>query len=351
MANKIHYATIKDVANLAGTSVATVSYVLNRTPNKSIQQSTIDRVFAAAKKLNYTKSGIASGLRGKKQRMVYVIIPQFSNIYYTRVCESIENVLYENDIIPVICDTHENPDHERSLIESAISLRADGVILGPTFKGWENTAALRQLNIPLVSIGREFITDEDTSKVFYVGDDSFQAGFMSGRMLARGGHKTIGLIDWDGYANSASERRHGFIKATSEIAPDAEVLREGSMILDVETGYRLTKKVFERRSPTALFYSYHTHAQGGIAYLHEMDLQIPGDVEVVMVGTPVWANLLGAPYTTVNQHEEWVGDTAGKIMLSLLDEAHSSMLTSEYHHVCRCDLVAHNPLTDLSSTD
>lgn len=341
--SKVQFATIKDVARLAGTSVATVSYVLNKTPNKSISQETADRVRAAAEELHYKKNAIASGLRGKKQSMVYVIIPQFNNIYYTRVCETIENILYANDIIPIICDTQENPQWEKKLIDSAISLRADGIILGPTAKGWENTETVRELNIPLVCIGREFMTDEDTSGIYYVGDDSYQAGFMAGRVLAKKGHRKIGMIDWDGESVSAKDRREGFIRAVSETAPDAEVCRETSLLLDVETGYQLTRRVYQNNSPTAIFYSYHRHAQGGISYLHEMDLKIPQDVEVIMVGTPVWANLLDTNYTTVNQHEDWIGTTAANIMVGLLDGDFTQPILSECRHICHCDLVTHNP--------
>lgn len=341
--SKVQYATIKDVARLADTSVATVSYVLNETPNKSISQETADRVLAAAKELHYKKSAIASGLRGKKQSMVYVIIPQFNNIYYTRVCETIENILYENDIIPIICDTQENAQREKKLIDTAISLRADGIILGPTAKGWENTKMVRELNIPLVSIGREFMTDDDTSEVYYVGDDSYQAGYMAGRALVKKGHRQIGMIDWDGESVSAKDRRLGFIDAVKEIAPFTEVLRETSSLLDVETGYQLTRRVFQDNKPSAIFYSYHRLAQGGISYLHEMDLVIPQDVEVIMVGTPVWANILDAKYTTVDQHEDWIGTTAAKIMVSLLDGDLSRPILSEHRHVCHCDMVTHNP--------
>lgn len=341
--SKVKYATIKDVAALAETSVATVSYVLNKTPNKSISQETADRVLAAAKELHYRKNEIASGLRGKKQNMVYVIIPQFNNIYYTRVCETIENILYENDIIPIICDTQENPLREKKLLDLAISLRADGIILGPTVRGWENTQTVRELQIPLIGIGREFITDEDTSALYYVGDDSYQAGYMAGRVLARNGHRRIGMIDWDGESVSAKDRREGFIRAVSECAPDAEVIREASLLLNEETGYQLTRRVFQSRKPTAFFYSYHQLAQGGIGFLHEMDLEIPGDVEVLMVGTPVWANLLDTKYTTIDQHEDWIGTTAAKIMVNLLDGSSSDPILSEHRHICHCDLVTHNP--------
>ena len=72
-------------------------------------------------------------------------------------------------------------------------------------------------------------------------------------------------------------------------------------------------------------------------------MAIPQDVEVIMVGTPVWANLLDANYTTVDQHEDWIGTTAAKIMVSLLDGDQSQPLLSEYRHICHCDMVTHNP--------
>ena len=187
---KVSYATIKDVAELAETSVATVSYILSGKSEKSFRQDTVDRVMAAVEELNYSKNAIASGLRGKKRGMIYIIIPQFSNIYYTRVCEAIENVLFENGLVPVICDTREDPEREKRLLELAISQRCDGIVLGPTIRGWENTAAVRSLNIPLVVVGRELGSPNDQKSYYYVGDDSYQAGYLAGSVLAKGGHES-----------------------------------------------------------------------------------------------------------------------------------------------------------------
>ena len=188
---KVSYATIKDVAELAETSVATVSYILSGKSEKSFRQDTVDRVMAAVEELNYSKNAIASGLRGNKRGMIYIIIPQFSNIYYTRVCEAIENVLFENGLVPAICDTREDPEREKRLLELAISQRCDGIVLGPTIRGWENTAAVRSLNIPLVVVGRELGSPNDQKSYYYVGDDSYQAGYLAGSVLAKGGQLTV----------------------------------------------------------------------------------------------------------------------------------------------------------------
>ena len=140
---KAYYATIKDVAKLAGTSTATVSYVLNGNTERVMSPQLRQRVLDAAHELHYTKSAVASSLRAKQRGLVSILIPQFSNIYFTRVCESVEDVVFANDFMPMICDTREEPERERRLLENAVAQRVDGIILGPTNAGWENTALLR----------------------------------------------------------------------------------------------------------------------------------------------------------------------------------------------------------------
>lgn len=347
---KVHYATIKDVANLAGTSAATVSYVLNGNPNKSIKKETIDRIMSAVEELNYSKSAVASSLRSKKRGLVFVLVPQFNNVYYTRVCESIEDVLFAKDIVPVFCDTRESPDREKKLIESAVSQRADGIILGPTSRGWENTNVVRQMNIPLVTIGREFITDENIGNTFYVGDDSYQAGYLAGRALIKNGHRKIGVIEWDGAVSSARERKAGFSDSVKQMENDkpVEVYCESSMMLDIQAGYQLTKRLLQQHKPTALFFGYHLLAQGGIMYIQETGYRIPEDISVILIGTPSWADLSVTPYAVVNQHEDWVGTTAGRIISHIIKGELQQPILMEHRHICPCNLIEHKSIMNFS---
>ena len=215
---KAYYATIKDVAKLAGTSTATVSYVLNGSTDRVMSPQLRQRVLDAARELHYTKSAVASSLRAKQRGLVSILIPQFSNIYFTRVCESVEDVVFANDFMPMICDTREDPERERRLLENAIAQRVDGVILGPTNAGWENTALLRKMNIPYVVIGREIAPrrDGERNDSYFAGDDSYQAGFLAGQCLAQNGHRRIGVVEWNGRVSSAVERDLGFYDAVRE---------------------------------------------------------------------------------------------------------------------------------------
>ncbi|MEG2382975.1 MAG: LacI family DNA-binding transcriptional regulator [Oscillospiraceae bacterium] len=341
MHHKGNYATISDVAKLANTSTATVSYVLRNDPSRVISDELRKRVLAASEQLHYTKSSVASGLRGSSRGLVTVLIPQFSNIFFTRICERIER-----NIIPMICDTREEPEREKRIIENAINQRADGIIIGPTSEGWKNTEMIRHLDIPLVAIGRDIAppsnsqipqADKDQS-VYFVADDGYQAGFLAGSTFASLGHKKIGMIDWNGSVSSSIDRRAGFFDALKcEHSLDAEVFVASSSILDSETGYRLTKELLSKSMPTAIFYGYHRLAQGGILYLREMGISIPNDISVMMIGTPAWAQLSTPQISTIRQRENDIGTTAGHILMALMAGNDDELLKTK-NHIFPCEI-------------
>ena len=337
-----HYPTIKDVAELARTSTATVSYVLNEDPSRAVSAELRARVLAAAKKLNYSKSAVASSLRVCKSGLIFILIPQFTNIYFTRVCEKLEDALFSAGFLPVISDTREDPERERALIESAIKQRVDGVILGPTSNGWKNTIPLRERNVPYVTIGRELFPEDDhavSNSTYFVGDNSYQAGYKAGHCLVENGHRRIGVIEWKGGVSSTLEREKGFYDAASGYVERGGFLEiESSGVLSIEEGYRMTKSLLERTHPTALFYGYHRHALGGVQYLDEVGYRIPDDISVIMVGTPSWAKISSPKYHMIYQQEDWVGKTAGQLLIDQL-RGNDSALLQKKRHICSCMLV------------
>ena len=345
------YPTIKDVARLANTSTATVSYVLSGNTDRLISLELRDRVLDAAEELHYTKSAVASSLRVNRRGLVFLLIPQFSNIYFTRACESLEDVIIANDFLPMICDTREDPERERKLIENAVAQRADGIILGPTSSGWKNTAILRKLNIPYVVVGRGISPDKDSQEendAYFVGDDSYQAGFLAGRCFARNGHRRIGVIEWNGAVSSAMDRSMGFYEGIRRQLQNGGSLEvESSDVLSTEEGYRLTRELLQRTRPTALFFGYHSYAQGGVRYLAEMGLSVPEDISVIMVGTPDWAQFSSPKYHTIYQSENWVGSTAGRILMAQLQGEESPLLAKK-RYICPCQLIEGNSVKDLT---
>ncbi|MCD8171163.1 MAG: LacI family transcriptional regulator, partial [Clostridiales bacterium] len=99
------YATLKDVAERAGTTAATVSYILNGSTKRYVSEDMRRRVEAAAKELNYVKSSAASSLKGKKRKIIAVLVPQFANQMFTELVLGVERVADRYGYILSICNT------------------------------------------------------------------------------------------------------------------------------------------------------------------------------------------------------------------------------------------------------
>ena len=84
---------VTDVAELAGVSPTTVSRVINK--KGYLSQKTIDKVHAAMQELNYKPNNLARGLQGKSAKLVGLIFPNISNIFYAELIEHLEVELFK----------------------------------------------------------------------------------------------------------------------------------------------------------------------------------------------------------------------------------------------------------------
>ena len=82
------FVTLKDVAERAGTTIGTVSYVLNDRKGRYISQELRAKVLAAAEELNYIKCNGASSLKGMDRRLIVILIPQYENQFFTSAIRS-----------------------------------------------------------------------------------------------------------------------------------------------------------------------------------------------------------------------------------------------------------------------
>src|SRR5881394_3136012 len=129
-------ATIKEVADYAAVSVATVSRVINKTGyvSEDLQQ----RVFQAMDALNYKPSALAQSLRNQRTQVVGVLIPQLDQPFFSALTFSIEQALFASDYRTLICSSGENRIKEDAYIEMLLRQRVDGVIFAPMGQSTDN---------------------------------------------------------------------------------------------------------------------------------------------------------------------------------------------------------------------
>lgn len=310
------YTTLKDVAKRAGTTAATVSYVLNDAKDRYISEDMRKRVLEAAKELNYVKSNVASSLKGDKRKMIAVLVPQFSNQFFTKMIMAIEEVADQYGYLLSIYDTFDNPKREKEIIKRMAQQRMDGYIIIPSREGSRNTAQLREMKIPMVVVDRPL---EGSAGYPWVTTNNYQCGLKGASYLTDRGHRRIGFIGWNSGIQDLEAREKGFWHGVKKIGAGEEAASIDGEFSE-EAGYEMTKKLLkERPDLTAVFYGYNIQARGGIKYLVEKKVDIGKELSVMLIGSPEWAVTGNNNFSHIVQHEYQLGKEAAVILFSIIN--------------------------------
>jgi DNA-binding LacI/PurR family transcriptional regulator len=312
---------MREVADRAQTSIATVSYVFS---NKSryLRPELRERVLQAAHELGYVKNAVASSLKGKKRGILAVLVPQFGNNFFTRICVEVESIAQRAGYVVTICNSDENPAQERSILERLVSQRIDGCILSPALSQTENAAFLKLHQVPYVILERTVGTA--TPEVDFVGQDNFQSGFLAtGRLLAAG-HRRIAFVGWNSPIPNLHDRERGYRAALAEFG--VSVSEEWVLLdeLSLDGGLRAAERLPADDVTAVVLAFHHEIAKGVLLGMHKRNLRWPDDLSIVLIGTPEWWDLLRPKLACVQRPEQDMGRSAATLLLKKVSDPRHS---------------------------
>lgn len=320
------YTTLKDVAQKAGTTIGTVSYVLNGNGERYISEETRRKVMEAAEELHYIRDKGASSLKGGHRRLIGILIPQFENQFFTRIVMAAEAVFVKHGYDMIITNTLDDPEREKSIIRRMLEQRVDGIIVTPTAKGAENTELARSVGMKMVVVDRPL---EGVNDYYWVTTNNYGCGFKGIEYLMSMGHRKIGYIGWNSGIPDLAARE----KAALDAAGDkASVYVENGEFSAAEGG-RLTRKILEEHPDiTALFYGFNIQAQGGVNELRRMGRTIGKDISVMLIGTPMWTYTGLNDFSRLDMGDMALGNTAAQVLLDQIQG--KPMQPKQYIHDC-----------------
>ena len=309
-------ATIKDVAKRAGTSIATVSYVFSNR-ERYLRPELRERVLQAATELGYVKNAAASSLKGKKRKILAVLVAQFANTFFTRMCVDIESIARQKGYVVTLCNSDEDPDQERLILERLIAQRIDGCILCPALAKEENTELLRQHQIPYVILERAF--PQSYTEHNFVGHDNFQSGFLATKRLLEAGHRNIAFSGWDSPIPNVRERVDGYRAALREYGLGME--NELILLSDLteEAGREMGAKLLKLKV-TGVVLGQHDTAKGTLLYFQDHGVKWPRDISLVLIGTPEWADFLRPQITCIQRPGQQMGLAAASLLFEIMHD-------------------------------
>ena len=304
-------ATIKDVALKAETSIATVSYVFSNA-KRYLRPELRERVLAAAAEIGYVKNAAASSIRGKRRGVLAVVVAQFSNTFFSRMCVEIVSIARREGYVVMLCNSDEDPQQESTILERLVAQRIDGCILSPATSSESSTTLLQRHGIPYVILERAFPLPAPHQN--FVGHDNAQSGYLATRRLLEAGHRRIAFLGWDSPIPNVCERVDGYRSALREYGVSAGLEHVLAEELSEAAGRRMAAKLVDA-GVTAAVLGHHDIAKGALLYFQDQGIRWPEDLSLVMIGTPEWAGVLRPRLTCIQRPEQQMAVAAAALLL------------------------------------
>ncbi len=231
--------SIKKIADLAGVSKTTVSFVLNGLGDeKNISSKTQKKIIEIAKSHNYQANFIARSLSIGKSFTIGFIVPDISNPFFGKVVKFVEQFAEDKGYSVMVASTGENIQKEKKIIDSFKARQIDGIILATASKNHQQYFNEVNNGLPTVFFDRIF----ESTKTSCVDIDNTQSTQLLTQTLIDKGHKTIGLITLTSYLPNITQRINGYKQALSK----------NSIILNKELIYEVDYKNIRKDVKTAI---------------------------------------------------------------------------------------------------
>ena len=308
--------TIRDVAERAGVSVATVSHVINGT--RHVAPETAERVQRAMEELDYHPNAVARSLRTRKTQVIGVVVSDITNPFFATLVRGAEDAALEAGYSIVVCNSDETIEKENRYVQVLRRRRVDGMLLAPV-GGGENPAIqkLARQNVPFVCVDRRAAGVEADA----VLSDNVGGAYTATRHLIERGHERIGIVLGIPGATTTEERYLGYRRALEEAGIP---VFEGLVAYGgyrVEGGREATAKLLAvDPPPTAIFSTNNLMTVGVLQELFHRKVVIPQEMAVVGFDDLEWAELVQPPLTAVVQEPYEIGRQAVRLVLAQLDK-------------------------------
>jgi LacI family transcriptional regulator len=306
--------TMKDVASLAGVSLATVSRVING--NEDVRPDLAARVRDAVGVLGYRRDLTASTLRrtDRISSTIGLIIEDVSNPFFTAVHRGVEEVGRANGVLTFAASSDEEPLRERELADAFAARGVDGLIIVPCSGDQGYLVRERDSGTPLVFADRppRFL-DADAVVVDNAG------GARDGvEHLIHAGHRRIGFLGDRPTVFTAVERRRGYREALALAGIEQDTALERLGLSDSDTAESAVEELLSApEPPTALFTAQNLITIGAIRALRKRGAQ--HRIAVVGFDEVTLADMVEPGITVVMQDPYALGRRAAELLFSRLD--------------------------------
>lgn len=303
-------ATIYQVSELAGVSLATVSRVMNK--NARVSDKTRQKVLDAMDQLGYRPNAIAQSLASNRSNSVGILVSELHGPFFGAMMSAIEAQLRQFDKHTIITSGHSREEQEKSSIEFLIGRKCDALILHVESVSDEYLINLAEGNVPFVLINR-FVPE---LKDRCINLDNEKGGYLAAKHLIDLGHRDFAMICGPSWKSDAMDRVNGAKRALDEagITLDETLCVEGDF--QQPSGVEGVNQLLKTKKPfTALICGNDEMASGAMTAVRENNLSVPEDVSIVGFDDVIYAAYLYPQLSTIDHRVLDIGHMAAQMVL------------------------------------
>lgn len=285
--------SIKDIAKMAGVSIATVSRVINK--NGKVAKETEEKILQIMKENNYVPNLLAKGMRTNKVTTIGIVIPDISNEFFSKIAKQIQTLFFNKGYASIICNTSEDDKIEKQCIEMLQAQQVGGIIHIVSEKANKENKIL----IPTVYLDREPQFSNKRKDMVIIESDNLSGGYIATDAMIKKGCKNIICLSPKNVVSTHKKRCQGYADAMNENRLNQKIITVDNVSL--EEGYNKIKEYVKNNKVDGIFATTDIIAIGAIKAIKEAGFKIPENVKVFGYDASDMSEVIETPLSTVVQ--------------------------------------------------
>ena len=276
--------TLKEVAERAGVSIATVSYCINGT--KSVSAATRGKVMKAIEELNYVPNAAARSLKSESAMEIGVVFPNIDDYYRSEILKGIVDQSEGMNYSVTVAFSYNSPKMERKIINDFVGKNVKGLIIDTCQS--ENTEYFRK-NLLERHISNVFIEHcPERLNVNFLAFDNYKSYYYLTEKLLKRGYRRIAIMTVPWSLSPAYSAEKGYRDAYRDRGLDCDE----RMIIYTDTSkegaFREAMQRLIKEPPQALITASEAILKGALEAFRVCGIRVPEDVCMLTLGEETW---------------------------------------------------------------
>ena len=298
--------TIKDVAAMAGVSVATVSRYINE--SGYVSENTKEKIAKAVEVLDYTPNEVARSLYKKTSKLIGLLVPHIDNPYFNNIITGVEHVCNDRGYHLIISNVSKNED-ERKYIESFMTNNVAGII-----SSIGTSDIYEKLSCPIVGVDRASSSFDNT--VVY---DEENGGRMSAQLIVDGGAKKVLVASESKDIKTSMERLKGTKDVLESNGVDYDVYYTKGSDFDSATALVDYIKSTDKKYDSIITYN-DLHALCVALHMARTGVKVPEDVQIIGYDDTIFSKLSNPQLSTIRHDGVLLGEKSAEMLIDMIEK-------------------------------